>query len=455
MRTILRRRLLLIGATLGVLVLGREAWWYHRFLGLASAHAAKVACSCVFLQGRELPSVLAEELAPFGLLDVVVDRATSSATASAFGMWERTAWYRPGLGATLVHGSELVLEPGSLEPPRGVAERAAPWPEGEAIGAAPFDTAALDAALADAFADPRWRTRAMVVVHGGHIVAERYAAGFGPDVPQHGWSMTKTWMNALIGILVGQGRLRLDQPAPIPEWRGVDDARAAITVAQLLRMESGLAFFENYEDPSSDVLRMLFAADDMAAYAARQPLRVPPDTRWRYSSGASVLLARVAREVVGSESPEFARDALFSPLGMATARLELDAAGTWVGSSMGWASARDWARFGLLYLRDGVWGGERILPEGWIAASTVPTASAPGGGFGAHLWLNAGDATGRRSWPSLPADLFWAAGYQGQYVVVAPSRDAVIVRLGQTTEPLVFPIEPVLGAVLAALPSSG
>ena len=168
---------------------------------------------------------------------------------------------------------------------------------------------------------------------------------------------------------------------------------------------------------------------------------------------SSVLVARAVRAVVGdAEAARFARDELFAPLGMATALIEPDAVGTWVGSSMGWASARDWARFGLLYLRDGVWDGARILPEGWVAYTVTPTAHADLGRFGAHFWLNAGDADGARVWPSLPADLFWAAGFQGQFVVVAPSHDAVIVRLGQTADSEWFPGEGFVGAVLAALP---
>lgn len=442
---------------IALVLLGREAWWYHRFLGLACGYAAKVACSCVLIGGRDLESVQTQELEPFGVIDVSVDREAGTATASAFGIWTRTARYREGIGATLVHGEDVVLRPERLDPPRGPSDPDAEWPAGRRVAPARFDTARLDAAVARAFDEPDperpRRTRAFVVVHRGRIVAERYADGFGPAVPQHGWSMTKSVVNALIGVLVQSERLQLSERAPVPEWQDAIDGRNMITVDELLRMESGLAFDESYEDPSSDALQMLFGSDDMAAYAASLPRTAPRDVVWSYSSGASVLLARVVRSVAGdADAPAFARDALFTPLGMATARIEPDAAGTLVGSSMAWASARDWARFGLLYLRDGVWNGRRILPEGWVGYSTTPTPNAPEGRFGAHFWLNAGDATGARTWPSLPPDLFWAAGFQGQYVIVAPSQDAVIVRLGQSVDSGTLGIEATVRDVLDALP---
>jgi CubicO group peptidase (beta-lactamase class C family) len=452
----LRRRLLLVLGLAALALLVREGLWYQRFLGLASGHAAKVAASCVLVGGRDLEAVRAEELAPFGFLELTVDRERGLAEASVLGLWRRRAVFRPGLGATLVHDPERALEPASIDPVPGLAGDGV-WPAGERVDPPPFDEAGLSRALDAAFAEPEperpRRTRAVVVVHRGRIVAERYAAGFGPDRPQHGWSMTKSLMNALCGILVADGRLALADQAPIAAWQGAGDPRVAITVDQLLRMESGLGFVEAYEDPDADALRMLFGSDDMAAFAAAVPPIAAPDRVWSYSSGTSVLLARVVAEAVGAdEAPTFARDRLFAPLGMRTALIEPDAAGTPVGSSMAWASARDWARFGLLYLGDGVFGGRRVLPEDWVRYSCTPTPHAPAGSFGAHFWLNAGDGAGRRAWPSARPDLFWAAGYQGQYLVVAPSRDAVLVRLGQTAAPAVFDIEGFCAAVLEALP---
>jgi hypothetical protein len=179
--------------------------------------------------------------------------------------------------------------------------------------------------------------------------------------------MTKSVTNALVGILVGQGKLSVDEPAPVPEWSGPDDPRGAITLDQMLRMSSGLEFGEIYEDPRSDVCLMLFSVRDAAAYAADKPLETGPGGKWYYSSGTTNIISRIVRDSVGGTQADyfaFPRRALFDRIGMRSAIIEPDPSGTFVGSSYMYATARDWARFGLLYLQDGVWEGERILPEG-------------------------------------------------------------------------------------------
>jgi CubicO group peptidase (beta-lactamase class C family) len=337
-------------------------------------------------------------------------------------------------------GEQAALVP--LPPqPAGVPFPAADWSEGKLP---PGAGNALAAALERAFVEPepeRLRgTRAVVVVQGGRIVGERYAPGFDRDTRLLGWSMTKSLMGALVGVLVGDGRLHLDAPADVPAWQSAGDPRREIQIDQLLRMSSGLDWNESYGVSLRlpDVIQMLYGRGlgDMASFAADRPLASPPGSVWRYSSGTSLLLSGIVRRVLADDAAYRAlpRRALFDPLGMTSALMELDEAGTFVGSSYSWATARDWARFGLLYLRDGVWGEARILPQGWVDYTRTPAPAAPRGEYGAHFWLNAGaPATGVEApLPRAPRDLFYAAGHDGQFVFVVPSRDLVVVRLGLT-----------------------
>jgi len=278
-------------------------------------------------------------------------------------------------------------------------------------------------------------TRAVVVIHDGRVVGERYANGFTNETPILGWSMTKTMINALVGILVKQGRLALDRPAPIPEWQDPRDPRHAITLDHLLRMSSGLEFDESTWNPVSDVTVMLLGRPDAGLYAARKSLAAPPGTVWQYSSGTTNIISRAIRAVLNDDAmyAEFPRRALFDRIGMSSALIETDASGAFIGSSFGYATARDWARLGLLYVNDGVWEGERILPEGWVAYTRTPAPADPLERYGAHVWLKvadnySGDAV-------LPADAFHATGHAGQFVTMIPSAHLVVVRLGLARYP--------------------
>jgi len=249
--------------------------------------------------------------------------------------------------------------------------------------------------------------------------------------------MAKSVTNAIVGILAMKGKFSLKGPAPVPEWHKGNDPRQAITLDQLLRMSSGLEWVEAYaERPVSDVNIMLLLKPDMAAYVASKPLAAKPDTVWRYSSGTTNLIQWIIRHTLGNQGTywEFPRRELFNKIGMRSAIWETDASGTFIGSSYLYATARDYARFGLLYLNDGVWEGERILPEGWVAYSTIPTPAAPKGQYGAHFWLNGGkDLNSKdRPYPLLPNDTFFARGYQGQTIAIIPSRKLIVVRLGMT-----------------------
>ncbi|MDZ7676776.1 MAG: serine hydrolase [Acidimicrobiales bacterium] len=311
------------------------------------------------------------------------------------------------------------------------------WPEG------PVPDGVRLGDLLDRVMDPDRdlaRTRAVVVVHRGRLVAERYgdrtdawgAVTGDPvdaDTPLISWSMAKSMLHAVVGMLVDEGRLDLDAPAPVAAWH--DDERSAITLRHLLRMRDGLDFVEDYDPDSgrSDVIEMLFGQGepDTAAFAAARPLAHEPGTRFNYSSGTSNIVSSIVRDVLGGEVPyrRFLHQRLFAPIGMTTADPRFDAAGTWVASSYVWATARDMARFGYLYLRDGVWDGTRLLPASWVDDGRRAQAVDPDDGrlYGSHWWVT-GDAHGT----------FWANGYEGQSILVSPGADLVVVRLGKSTK---------------------
>ena len=273
-------------------------------------------------------------------------------------------------------------------------------------------------------------TEALLIVQGGRLRLERYGLGRGPDDTCHSWSMAKSITHALTGLLVGDGRLDIHAPADAPEWRSPGDPRAAITVDQLLRMSSGLAFTEAYvPGQASDVIEMLFGRGqaDTAAFAAAFPLAHAPGAHWSYASGATNIVSRRLADVLGAHGPGFEdwmQERLFAPLGMTSPIPKFDGAGTFIGSSFCFCTPRDFARFGLLYLRGGVWDGRRILPEGWVDHARTPTpqpADTADGPYGAHWWL---ETAGPGS--------FSANGYDGQYIAVAPDLDVIIVRNGRT-----------------------
>lgn len=415
---------------------------------VAAGFKAKILCSGVFVSQRDPDRILSEDLdgRRFPVLRTVavdIDFGRGFVTARALGLIRRTAIFRPGLGCSLLDSSAADgLSPvGRVSLPQTNASGL--WPEGEEVAVdVPeyVDAKALNEVCDKAFEEPNpkypLRTRAVVVVHDGKIIAERYAPGFTPETPLLGWSMSKSILSALIGIGVGQGKLGLADRGLLPEW-APPDPRAEITVDQLLRMSSGLSFSENYRNPFKGVLPMLFDRHSASQYAAGSALRELPGTRWYYSSGTTNILARVLRNAMSDvEYVSFPRAALFDPIGMSTAVMEPDASGSFVGSSFMYASARDWARFGLLYLLDGVWKQQRILPEGWVEYSRMPSPEDARQLYGAHFWL--GLPYPRQSFypaaRSLPADLFHARGYEGQYLVIIPSKKLVVVRLGLTPQ---------------------
>jgi CubicO group peptidase (beta-lactamase class C family) len=320
------------------------------------------------------------------------------------------------------------------------------WPQTE-LGRG-IDATAIEAAANAAFApgSRHGETLALVVVHGGRLVFERYAAGKCATDTFPSWSMAKSMLHAAVGMLVAEGRLELEAPAPVAAWRRAGDPRGAITLEQLLRMVDGLDFVEIYEpNGRSDVVEMIFRGGkaDVAGYAIARPLRHAPGTYWSYSSGTSNIVARIAGDAVGGGADgmrAFLHERLFDPLGMRSAKPRFDAAGTFIGSSFVFATARDFARFGLLYLRDGVWDGAPLLPRGWVDHARRETPASIGR-YGAHWWL-ALDGSG----------IFTANGFQGQYIVVDPARDLMVVRLGVSTPEQRVSVMRDLAAIARAFP---
>jgi CubicO group peptidase (beta-lactamase class C family) len=444
------RRKLWAGVTAAVILAAcaAAARPLYRVALVGSGYSAEMLCSALFVSHREESDAAKDLTGPgYELLSLfwnTVDVEKKRVTSSIPGFTSQTAIFRDGLGCTLLDGKgeeELRAEAAGLFPSPASSENDALWPEGERVDlGVPLegvDRPALDKAVDAAFAEPDplhpRRTRALVVVHHGRIVAERYAQGFDAAMPLMGWSVTKGALNALIGLRVKDGKLAITDKALLPEWRGEGDKRGAISLDNLLRMSSGLAFDENYDNPLADVTQMLFVEGDQARFAAAKELLYQPGAHWDYASGTSAIIARVLRESFATKRDylRFPRARLFDPLGMDSAMLAPDASGTFMASSFLYATARDFARLGLLFLQDGVWQGQPLLPGGWVVYSRGPARALADGSYGAHIWLRLPKSPGLGV-PPMPEDAYYFLGHDGQIVAIVPSRDLVIVRLGLT-----------------------
>jgi CubicO group peptidase (beta-lactamase class C family) len=448
-RAMTHRRTILIFATttaLGALVFAAAR--AHDVPKVATGFVASVVCSETFVSALDPNKIFAETTAAMpgaGLiswaLDTRVDRARHDVTVTLAGFAESHAVYRGELGCVLDHGGAIIdaATPAAEAklPPALLADIAGPSvvaPQTQELAAA------LDHAFAEPANGPPRRTKAIVIVKDGRIVAERYADGYGIDTPILGFSEAKSVTSALIGILVRQGKLALDKPAPVAAWQDPRDPRHTITIDQLLRHTAGLALGSSLQASLASALepinRMKYIERDQAAFAEAAALETKPGSAWNYHDGNYLILSQLIGNAVGgnpSDVLRFARSELFGPLGMRHVTLEFDGAGTFEGATQMLAPARDWARFGLLYLNDGIVGSKRILPEGWVGYSASPTPNAFVG-YGAGFWTNLGDSFGAnyRIAHGWPGDAFFAKGTIGQYVIVIPAQRLVIARFGKT-----------------------
>ncbi len=428
---------------------------------VGSAYSAKIVCSNHFIAKRDAQEVLKIDVQAPGhpllrLMQVSVDEAKGEVEAGLLGLFGKNkAIHRQGLGCTSVSAE------GRLAPLQAPAKPAAPanvsalWPEGETIAAS------QDPAIAAALDDPALQgpgMRAIVAIHNGRIIGERHGEGFDAKTPLLGWSMTKTVNAALLGTLVGEEKLALDKKDIFPGW--AVDERRNINVADLMGMSSGLLFNEEYGSVT-DVTRMLFLEPDMANFALKKPLDAKTGLKFNYSSGTAVLLSRIWQNALGGNADSYPAQALFGPLGMASAVMEADASGTFAGSSYLYATARDWARFGELLRLEGVWNGRAILPPGYVAMMRAPVAVSDSGygpeyGKG-QLWLRGPEAGTQAGFDpdagfDLPQDTFWMLGHDGQSVAIIPSKRLVVVRLGLTPSKLGYKPQGLVAALTKALP---
>ena len=429
---------LLIAAILGGCV------YLDSLMPIITGYAAKNLASDVFISGREPADVEALDL-HFSFIKFNHNKVDyENHTVTSRFLWRKaTALYREGYGVTLLRGKKakerLFAEKFPLEPEAAGPEMLTPGDPALTERLEPIAKALVD--------DHAYNGTpfAFVVLHEGAIVAERYRPGITEDTRLLSWSMGKSFTNALIGLMAGDGLLDIYAPMDIPQWK--DDNRSAITLNDLMQMQSGLEWNENYGN-RSDVNIMLHQEEDMGLFALSKPLMVKPGTHWYYSSGSTNIVMRYLRGKFSSDQAfwTYIRERLFTPLGIWNACFEPDMTGTPVGSSYLYVTARDYARFGQMFLDDGCVAGERILPEGWVNYSVTP-ASDSQDGYGAFFWLNR-----NQSCPDVPEDMFSCQGHDGQEIYIIPSKDLVVVILGYSPKPdRVIDFNGLLRDIIAAL----
>jgi CubicO group peptidase (beta-lactamase class C family) len=418
---ILKRILLLLAVTVIIVVV-----YNYPKLNILAGYSAKNMGSSVFVADRSLQFTDSTDnnFSPVNLAADKINTTDKIATSSAFGLLTRKAFYRDGVGVALSLTDDDITKT-YLKPKRSTPDNKTPYPYGNGSQIDTLfqnvDYKQVQETVNSIFG--RNQTRAAVVIYKDHIIAEKYDKGFTKDSRILGWSMTKSVLSTVYGVLQHQGKLNVNDPAPVASWQS--DDRKNITINNLLQMNSGLEWDENY-DEISDVTKMLFLERDMTKMQENKPLAGPIDASWNYSSGTTNLLSGILRDQFNThqEYLDFWYTELIDKIGMNSMIVETDLAGNYVGSSYAWATPRDWGKFGLLYLHRGNWNGEQLFSESWTDYVATPTNTS-NGQYGAQFWLNAG---GRL--PDVPKNMFFADGYQGQRVYIFPDQDLVVVRMG-------------------------
>ena len=421
-------------------------------LDLISGFAAKSIASGYFIDNRSVSLIekTDNDIPKIDWATNKVDDLEKFATSTVFGLKERKAIYREGIGATLINDDFDVSKPYST-PKRTIVNNNLPFPYGDLEPKKEIlpniDYEKLNATVANAFdkkGQKKKRTRSLLVVYKDKIIAEKYDSGFTKNSKILGWSMTKSITATYFGILQKQGKFAINKPAPVAEW--ANDNRKNITTNDLLQMNSGLEWEEKY-DKISDATKMLFQAEDMTKSQLEKPQTGKVNESWNYSSGTTNLLSGILRNQFKThqEYVDFWYSSLIDKIGMNSMIVEQDMAGNFVGSSYGWATTRDWAKFGLLYLHKGNWNGEQLFDPSWSDYVATPT-NGSNGIYGAHFWLNAGNR-----YPDAPKDMYSANGFQGQMIFIIPSHDLVIVRMGLKEEKDGFDFNGLLKEIIGSL----
>ncbi|MDD3721884.1 MAG: serine hydrolase [Lutibacter sp.] len=441
------------GLLLVVLALVYVVYTNYPRLDIITGFAAKSVCSCTFEAGRDLKSIEEGD----NDIDLVnyaknnINFEEKSATSTVFGLKKRKAVFKEGIGCVLLPEKSTLENSSFFKPNRKISQSSLPYPYGNLpekdtlfgnVNEKLLKMAVENAFDCEGYEEVK-RTRAVLVLYKDQVIAEKYALGFSRETKLLGWSMTKSITSAVLGILEKQGKISLNQNKLFSEWE--NDDRSKITLNNLLQMNSGLEWVEDYSN-ISDVTKMLFLEPDMTKVQLNKPLIGKPNESWNYSSGTTNLLSGFIRNQFKThqEYLDFWYAELIDKIGMNSMVIETDLDGNYVGSSYSWATTRDWAKFGLLYLHNGNWNGEQLLNESWVTYAATPT-NGSNGEYGAHFWLNAGG-----KYPNVPKDLFSCNGYQGQHVFIIPSKDLVVVRFGLAENPD-FDVDTFLKEVLDAI----
>lgn len=416
-------------------------------LPVGKGFSAKYLCSYVFNSDVDADTARSQfivpKVQPLPLIwDVAVDADNQMVTVADKVFLNENlkakAIYREGMGCTLlVDKNQDDIAADTITPTNGpVLPADQAWPIGTAgidqSGLPNLDNVALEQAIDSAFIEVNeeapLNTTSLLVAHKGKLIAERYGFGITPHTPVLGWSMTKTVAATLIGIAQDRGLINIDDPAPFAQWEGTE--KATITTRHILNMASGLEYNEGYAQ-KSDATTMLYENSDQVAYTLARPLINEPGSTFNYSTGDANLLSKIVHDASGGTTQsayDFYQSALFHPIGINSAFIEVDASGQFVGGAYGFMSPRDWLRMGQLYLQKGEWQGEQVVSSAWIDFIIEPSPAADF--YGGQIWLN----PGQKRWPNLPEDVFHFQGHQGQRVIVIPSHDIVVVRTGVTED---------------------
>lgn len=459
---------------LALLLFALGIYFYPKYSSefrIATGFSAKNICSGYFISGFSPETIMTEGLIPlspfFEKVSFEIDSKKRSVTSKIFSGFSSEAIFKPGLGCQITtnRGNDPYQELTEYVPFKHPKENnSESWPDGlgEKELSAKTDSKSLNLAIRESFREPTSQqhrnTKAVVVIHKGKLIAESYSPGVSKTTPLLSWSMAKSVTGLLVGLLVKDEVISIDEQSVVSEWSDEKDPRNNISIDQLLRMSSGLAFKEIY-GLGSDAAKMLSVEPSAGVFAINKPLVHQPNVHWAYSSGTTNILSEIMRRKFEDDQAyyDFPQQRLFKPLGISSAVIEPDPTGTFIGSSYMYASARDWAKLGQLVLQKGNWNGHQLLPKFWIDYVCNATGPDPSNSYGAHFWLNkkpskllAQKGTTSR-WPNVPEDACMMSGFQGQLVVSIPSLELVVVRLGYTKPGTDKGIEALLEGVIGSI----